>query len=202
VWTPLAKYWITLRARDVAAEAMNVRGGNGYVEEWVNPRLLRDAYLGAIWEGSANVVALDVQRAILKDRGLDALAAFVTGRLARVSEPAAKPLVDLVKENLEAVTRQAAGWAAQPAAERELAARPVADTLYHLLAGSLLLAEGQLLREQGRGYRKLLAAGLYLKRGLEPRGPASPPFSARQVEWLDALAEWRPIDVPALADVD
>ena len=74
VWTPLAKYWITLRARDVTAEAMNVRGGNGYVEEWVNPRLLRDAYLGAIWEGSANVVALDVQRAILKDRGLEALA--------------------------------------------------------------------------------------------------------------------------------
>ncbi|MFI5328945.1 MAG: acyl-CoA dehydrogenase family protein, partial [Candidatus Rokuibacteriota bacterium] len=60
VWTPLAKYWITLRARDVTSEAMNVRGGNGYVEEWVNPRLLRDAYLGAIWEGSANVVALDV----------------------------------------------------------------------------------------------------------------------------------------------
>ena len=46
---------------------------------------------------------------------------FTYLRLARVSEPAAKPLVDLVKENLEAVTRQAAGWAAQPAAERELA---------------------------------------------------------------------------------
>jgi hypothetical protein len=202
VWTPLAKYWITLRARDVTAEAMNVRGGNGYVEEWVNPRLLRDAYLGAIWEGSANVVALDVQRAIAKDRGLEALAAFMAERLARVTEPAAKPWVELVKANLEAVTRLAAGWAAQPETERELAARPVADTLYHLLAGSLLLAEGQLLREQGRGYRKLLAAGLYLKRWLEPRGPASPPFSARQIEWLDSLAEWRPIDAAALADVD
>ena len=107
-------------------------------------------------------------------------------RLGRVTEPAAKPWVDLVKANLEAVTRLAAGWAAQPAAERELGARPVADTLYHLLAGSLLLAEGQLLREQGGGYRKLLAAGLYLKRWLEPRGPASPPFTARQIEWLDA----------------
>jgi hypothetical protein len=202
VWTPLAKYWITLRARDVTAEAMNVRGGNGYVEEWVNPRLLRDAYLGAIWEGSANVVALDVQRAIVKDRGLEALAAFMAERLARVTEPVAKPWVDLVKANLEAVTRLAAGWSAQPATERELAARPVADTLYHLLAGSLLLAEGQLLREQGRGYRKLLAAGLYLKRWLEPRGPASPPFSARQIEWLEPLAEWRPIEAAALADVD
>src|SRR6266850_231840 len=44
--TPVAKGWITTRARAVAGEAMNVRGGNGYIEEWVNARLLRDAYLG------------------------------------------------------------------------------------------------------------------------------------------------------------
>jgi len=202
VWTPLAKYWITLRARDVTAEAMNVRGGNGYVEEWVNPRLLRDAYLGAIWEGSANVVALDVQRAIVKDRGLEALAAFVAERLARVTEPAAKPWADLVKAGLESAAAQSSGWAARSAAERELQARPVADTLYHLLAGSLLLAEGQALRERGKGYRTLLVAGLYLKRWLEPRGPASPPFSARQIEWLEPMAAGREIDGAALADVE
>jgi alkylation response protein AidB-like acyl-CoA dehydrogenase len=202
VWTPLAKYWITLRARDVVAEAMNVRGGNGYVEEWVNPRLLRDAYLGAIWEGSANVVALDVQRAIVKSRGLEALAAFIADRLARVSEPAAKPWVDLVRAGLESLSRQTAAWAGLAADERELQARPVADALYHLLAGSLLLSEGQALRERGQGYRKLLAAGLYLKRWLEPRGPASPPFTGRQVGWLDALADWRPVEAAALADVE
>jgi len=202
VWTPLAKYWITLRARDVVAEAMNVRGGNGYVEEWVNPRLLRDAYLGAIWEGSANVVALDVQRAILKDRGLDALAVFITDRLARVSEPAAKPWVDRVRAGLESLSRQTAAWAALPADERELQARPVADALYHLLAGALLLAEGQALRERGQGYRKLLAAGLYLERWLGPRGPGSPLFTGRQIGWLDALADWRPVEAAALADVE
>ena len=107
-----------------------------------------------------------------------------------------------MKASLEAVTRQVAAWAGVSAAERELAARPVADTLYHLLAGSLLLAEGQLLREQGGSYRKLLAAGLYLKRWLEPRSPASPPFTARQIEWLEPLADWRPIAAAALADVD
>ena len=90
------------------------------------------------------------------------------------------------------MTRQAAGWAAQPAAERELAARPVADTLYHSLAGALLLAEGQRLREQGRGYRKLLAAGLYLKRWLEPRGRREPARSARaRSSGSTPLAEWR-----------
>ena len=116
-----------------------------------------------------------------------------------MSEPAAKPWVDVVKAGLESVAGQSAAWAVQPAVERELQARPVADTLYHLLAGSLLLAEGQLLREQG-SYRKLLAAGLYLERWLTPRGPASAPFTARQIEWLDALAEWRPVDATALAD--
>jgi acyl-CoA dehydrogenase len=202
VWTPLAKYWITLRARDVAAEAMNVRGGNGYVEEWVNPRLLRDAYLGAIWEGSANVVALDVQRAIQKERGLEAVAAFVAERLGRVTEAAAKPWVDLVRTSLEMVGRQAAGWAALSAAERELEARPVADTLYHLIAGALLLAEGQLLRERDGSHRKLLAAALYLARWLSPRGPAQPPFTARQLEWLDALVDWRAVPASALADLE
>jgi len=66
----------------------------------------------------------------------------------------------------------------------------------------LLLAEGQALREQGKGFRKLLAAGLYLKRWLEPRGPASPPFTARQIEWLEPMAEWRAINASALADVE
>src|SRR5512143_1299783 len=87
VLTPLAKYWITLRARVVAGEAMTLRGGNGYIEEWVNPRLLRDSHLGAIWEGASNVVALDVQRALLRDDGQTALFELINERLARVSEP-------------------------------------------------------------------------------------------------------------------
>jgi hypothetical protein len=110
--------------------------------------------------------------------------------------------VDLVRAGLEALSRQTGGWLALSTDERELQARPVADALYHLLAGSLLLAEGQALRERGQGYRKLLAAGLYLKRWLEPRGPASPLFAGRQIEWLDALADWRPVEAAALADVE
>jgi hypothetical protein len=78
----------------------------------------------------------------------------------------------------------------------------VADALYHLLAGALLLAEGQSLREQGRDHRKLLVGGLYLSRWLESRPTASPPFTARQIEWLLPLAEGRSIDASALADLE
>ncbi|MGH7353239.1 MAG: acyl-CoA dehydrogenase family protein, partial [Candidatus Rokuibacteriota bacterium] len=156
IMTPVAKGWTTARARVVAGEAMNVRGGNGYVEEWPNARLLRDSYLGAIWEGAQNVVALDVQRAISKDGGFTALAGFVTGRLDAVSEPAAKPGVDAARTTLAELARTVEGWPALTRAERELDARPVADTLYHVLAASLLLGEGQTLREQRDDHRKLL----------------------------------------------
>ena len=112
ITTPLAKYWITQHARLVTAEAMNVRGGNGYIEEWVNARLVRDSYLGAIWEGASNVVALDVQRAILREAAHEPLLAFAADRLRRVSEAAAKPWVDVALDGFEAVRRRVGGWPA------------------------------------------------------------------------------------------
>ncbi|MHB8488154.1 MAG: acyl-CoA dehydrogenase family protein [Candidatus Dormibacteria bacterium] len=62
--TPLFKMHGTERARTCATEGMEVRGGNGFIEDWPDARLLRDVYVHAIWEGSGNVIALDVQRAV------------------------------------------------------------------------------------------------------------------------------------------
>jgi alkylation response protein AidB-like acyl-CoA dehydrogenase len=197
--TPVAKAWITARARSVASEAMNVRGGNGYVEEWVNARLLRDAYLGAIWEGSTDVVALDVQRAILKDGCLTPFAAFVGARLDAVHERAAKPAADLVRAALAHVQQRAAIWPGRDCAERDLDARATADTLYHVLAVALLLEEGQALRQRRGDFRKLLAGSLYARRWLAPTPPAAPPFSARILAHLDALVDWHPIAADGLA---
>jgi alkylation response protein AidB-like acyl-CoA dehydrogenase len=197
--TPLAKGWITARARVVAGEAMSVRGGNGYVEEWVNARLLRDAHLGAIWEGSTNVVALDVQRAIVKDGCLEPFAAFVTARLDAVQERAAKPAADLVRAALADVQHRAAAWAGRETPERELQARTAADTLYHVLAGALLLEEGQTLRARRGDFRKLLVASLYARRWLAPLPPGVPPFPWRTLEGLERLVDWRPIAADALA---
>src|SRR3989442_5037028 len=156
---------------------MNVRGGNGYVEEWVNARLLRDAYLGSIWEGSTSVVALDVQRAIVKDGALARRAASVGARLDAVRERNAKPVVDVVRGALAEVERRAAGWATLPPAAHELEARPVAETLYHALAVALLLDEGQALKAQREDHHKLLVAALYARRWPPPPPPRVPAFS-------------------------
>jgi putative acyl-CoA dehydrogenase len=65
--TPIAKYWVTKRAPQVVGEALECLGGNGYVEESIMPRLYREAPLNSIWEGSGNVICLDVLRALARD---------------------------------------------------------------------------------------------------------------------------------------
>ena len=75
ILTPIAKYWLCKRMAPVAFEAMECLGGNGYVEEAPLARLYREAPLNGIWEGSANVICLDVLRAI--DRSPESLAALV-----------------------------------------------------------------------------------------------------------------------------
>jgi putative acyl-CoA dehydrogenase len=65
--TPVAKYWVTKRCSEVAREAIECLGGNGYVEESIMPRLYRESPVNAIWEGSGNVIALDVVRALARE---------------------------------------------------------------------------------------------------------------------------------------
>ncbi|WEH38929.1 acyl-CoA dehydrogenase family protein [Streptomyces sp. NBC_01218] len=71
---PAAKYWVTKRCTAVVGEALECLGGNGYVEESGMPRLLREAPLNSLWEGSGNVQALDALRALQREpKALDAL---------------------------------------------------------------------------------------------------------------------------------
>ncbi|MGP3976307.1 acyl-CoA dehydrogenase family protein [Streptomyces sp. 8N114] len=73
---PTAKYWVTKRGVPLAGEALECLGGNGYVEESPMPRLLRESPLNSLWEGSGNVQALDVLRAL--QRSPESLNAFLT----------------------------------------------------------------------------------------------------------------------------
>ena len=91
--TPVIKYWICKSAPAFIYEAMECLGGNGYVEESALPRLYREAPVNAIWEGSGNVMALDVLRVLKRDRKtLDA----VLDILAQELGPASQRSVDVL----------------------------------------------------------------------------------------------------------
>ncbi len=111
---PAAKYWVCKRAPVHAAEALECLGGNGYVEESQMPRLYREAPVNSIWEGSGNVAALDVLRAIATSpESVEAVVEEVAAasgedaRLDRALEALRKELVDT--SDLEVRARRIAG---------------------------------------------------------------------------------------------
>jgi putative acyl-CoA dehydrogenase len=110
--TAVAKFWVCKRTPPLVAEALECLGGNGYVEESQLPRLYRESPLNSIWEGSGNVNALDVLRALERepesaaaflaevrlaagaDARLDAALVRLERELARPSEEGARRLLE------------------------------------------------------------------------------------------------------------
>ncbi|HZD89650.1 MAG TPA: isovaleryl-CoA dehydrogenase [Pseudolabrys sp.] len=108
VVTPAAKFWICKRAPYVAFEAMEVLGGSGYIEECVMPRLYREAPVNSIWEGSGNVMCLDVLRALARTpNAADMLAAELdAGRDTRL-----RGLAERLQKRLQEAERNDASQA-------------------------------------------------------------------------------------------
>ena len=127
IMTPLIKFRACRDARKVTGDAMEVRGGCGYIEEWVEPRLMRDAHLGSIWEGTSNIVALDVMRAIRREHALPALRAHVQ-RLLAEGAPCPAALRERQAERIERAFAFAAAAAHEDATHL---ARQAASALYH-----------------------------------------------------------------------
>ncbi len=128
ILTPLIKFRACRDARKVTADAMEVRGGCGYIEDWADPRLVRDAHLGSIWEGTSNIVALDVMRAIRREGSLPALVAHLT---ALLDETPLHPAARVIFETTLARTAERAEQVARGGAASEHAARQAASALYH-----------------------------------------------------------------------
>ncbi len=139
--TAVAKYWVCKRAAAHAAEALECLGGNGFVEDSGLPLLYRDAPLQGIWEGSGNVMALDVLRAMVKDpEGLPAFLAeceLASGADARLDAHVAS-----VKASLAALSGP--GEDAQAAlAAAQFGARTLVEDLAVGLQGSLLVRHAE-----------------------------------------------------------
>lgn len=140
--TPLFKMHGTERARAVATEAMEVRGGNGFIEDWPDARILRDVYVHAIWEGSGNVIALDALRAL--DHG--ALSGYIgdTERRAETVDgggPTA-PLGRVLLEQLSGVQRQADALSRSDGDARQLSVRRLARRMAMIAIGARLAQQG------------------------------------------------------------
>ncbi len=155
ILTPLIKFRACRDARVVAGDAMEVRGGCGYIEEWPDPRILRDAHLGSIWEGTSNIVALDVLRAARREDALTALDQHVRSLLDRAPLDGARPALDRAVQLAEAAQRD------------ESLARQAASALYHLTSAAAMAWEAAATQDPPRH----ALARLVLVHRVLPRDP-------------------------------
>jgi alkylation response protein AidB-like acyl-CoA dehydrogenase len=155
ILTPLIKFRACRDARQVTGDAMEVRGGCGYIEEFADARLLRDAHLGSIWEGTSNIVALDVLRAARREGSLDALTSYVKNLCQDIELPEAWPAM-----------RRAAQLAETAAASPALA-RHAASALYHVTSAAAMAWEAARIASPER----LALARLVLRHRVLPRDP-------------------------------
>nr|WP_294521878.1 acyl-CoA dehydrogenase family protein [uncultured Rhodopila sp.] len=175
-----------------ATGAMEARGGNGYIEDWVNPRLIRDAQVGLLWEGTSNINALDViGRAVGKAGAHRALQVMLRERLdASAALPA--PFRAALGDGLD----RAVGLAERVAAAgQEALARQAATALYDASSAVLLAWEAS---RPGADARRALVARFVLAHRLSPVDPLAP----QEAEWERAATAALLADrVPGMREV-
>ena len=194
ILTPLVKFRACRDNLPVATGAMEMRGGNGYIEEWVNARLVRDAHIGLLWEGTSNINALDViGRAVGRARAQKALEALLRARLkASAGLPAA------FTARLDKALRRALAFAEEVARERvaETQARRATSALYHAASAVLLAWEGSRPHADAR---RVLLSRLVLEHRLSPRDPLEPDAAAWEGPAIALLLEDAPVPLPRAA---
>ncbi len=144
----LLKRYATAHGVWGAQAAMELRGGNGYIEDWPNARLLRDAEVQVIWEGGVNMVSFDVLRTVEREDAWPVYAGAVERELVLAAAPDTALLADALHRALDRLNRlgeRIGGWSREA---KEIAAPGLAETMAALYAAALLAAEASFAFER------------------------------------------------------
>jgi len=183
----------------VATGAMEVRGGNGYIEDWVNARLIRDAHIGVLWEGTSNINALDViNRAVAKSRGHLALASALKAKLNAASAAPKK-----LRTEIAGLVDRAAAFADEVAAQprHEKFARLAADGLYHAASAALMAWEGAATGAIGGDARRMILARMVIEHRLRANDPLALPDADWEDEAISRLLDDAPVPLTEAARI-
>jgi len=198
---PVAKHRTGRMAVEVASYAIEVQGGNGYTGEWVTERLLRDAQVLPVWEGTSNVLSLDLLRAMATEGAHEPLLERVRDYLdeaAGRSELAGE--VATVRERTTELDGALVTLAGADREDAELRAKELADFVFDVYAGAVLLAEA--VRDLGDGdARKALVARRWVDRELRDRDARGITDGDRlPLYCFEPVVEFVPADPDALAE--
>jgi alkylation response protein AidB-like acyl-CoA dehydrogenase len=167
---PLIKLRAARLGITAASDAIEVHGGNGYIEQWPVARLLRDAQVNTIWEGPDNILCLDVRRAIERENAHEALLARMRDA-CDAAAPGDGDTVALVRSRVDEIERAVGSW--RPLDRRIGEARlwPLAQAMASVYAAALLVEAAGWESTALGSDRKALVARLFARRHLADRGP-------------------------------
>ncbi|MBO2452975.1 acyl-CoA dehydrogenase family protein [Actinomadura barringtoniae] len=153
-----------------ASDAIEIHGGNGYIEQWPVARILRDAQVNPIWEGGDNILSLDVRRAMEREQAHEPFLERLT-QAAEAAPPGDDATADLVNERIGHLRQAITAWQGldRPTAEARL--YPLAQYMADVYASALLLEQAGWERAELGTDRKALIARLYAQSHLADTGP-------------------------------
>ncbi len=188
ILTPLAKYrgseW-SVAASDMAVSNL---GGYGYIVDFPVERLMRDAKITTIYEGTNNMMVLDIQRSIAKESTLEVLIEDIEFHLQAVTHGSLIPFKDLVFQGVESIhsARENILKSEDPDTAQQIEARRFAELLIRVYEAGLMLEEAQYLIDQENDWRKAVMAMKYITDKL----PHSTPTLSGQilsVKYFDSI---------------
>lgn len=194
---PLAKLKAARLGITMASDAIEIHGGNGYIETWPVARILRDAQINTLWEGPDNILCLDVRRAIEREAADEPFIARVEEAIANAGE--AVPAARVVNERKNDLVQAIAAWKKLDGEQAEARLFPLAQFMAEVFAAAMLCERADWeLREFG-DERKALVAQLYTERYLGERSrlrdidaPPSPAIERFEELVAGALVDDRP----------
>jgi acyl-CoA dehydrogenase len=160
---PVVKYRAGEQNVDFARAAVELHGGNGYVADFATARLLRDAQVNTIWEGTSNICALDLLRAIERQSGDAAVLGEAQAQLDGLATAAGRRVAAHARRLLATARRGIDGLAEAPRSRREQQARRLADLFGDAVALAALAREADFEASNG-DWRKALTAELFAAR--------------------------------------
>jgi acyl-CoA dehydrogenase len=170
IGAPLIKLRAARLGITAASDAIEIHGGNGYIEQWPVARLLRDAQVNTVWEGPDNILCLDVRRGILRDGADRPLLEHLREAAGRAPADAAA-MTAIVAGRLDDLERAIAHWRTLDSATAEARLYPLAQFMIDVYAAALLLEQAGFEQAELGTDRKQLVARLYVRTHLADAGP-------------------------------
>jgi alkylation response protein AidB-like acyl-CoA dehydrogenase len=199
ILTPTLKFRATRDARKVCGDALEMRGGIGYIEEFATARLLRDAHLGSLWEGTGNIVAIDALQRAVGRHGADA--ALAADLHARLDDSADVP--QGWRNRLHDLTDRAIGFAREVASriDNEAEARRATSLLYHVASAVTLTWEGSRIYRMRGDARRLLLSRMVVDHRLHAADPFRLTENSTERAIADHLLGERPVGMAEVGEL-